>query len=896
MSQRNLDSLFRPNSIAFIGASQEPGRIGTVVTQNLLHGDFNGPIMPVTRRFRSVGGVLAYPNLTSLPMTPELAIIGTPPEPVPSLVKELGEQGTRAAIVLTTGMSSVRDNEGGQTAVEAMLEAARPYNLRILGPNSFGLIAPGIGLNASFSHRPALPGKIAFVSQSGGMCTGVLDWARAKGIGFSHFIALGECADVGFAEVIDFLSMEPSTRAILLYMKRLIHPRGFMSAARAAARNKPVLIIKADLDPAGACVTASRSRTVIGSDAVYDAAFRRAGMLRVHDTEELFAAVETLARSGPLRSDDLTIVTNSDGIGMIATDALVQGGGSLSRLADETLSKLGEALPAVWSHANPVNIRADAAAARYSDVLRILFEAKEVDRVLVLHAPTAVASSVAAAEAVAQTASESGGTILTCWIGEEAVSPARKLFARAGIPSYGSPGIAVRAFLHRVRYRQNQELLIQTPPSVPKDFVPAPELARNAVRKVLAGGRDVMSDPEAKVVLEAYGVPTVSTKLARSPAQAARMAQTLGFPVAVKLLSPNIANRLDVGGVVLDLDRPQAVEEAAQRIASRLLRLCPIAYLEGFVVQKMVQRPGTHELMTKVIADPVFGPVILFGQGGSAAEIICDVAVALPPLNMHLARELMSRTRVFDVLQGYRGHKAADIHAICLALVKLSHLVIDVPQIAEVQINPLFAEENGVLAIETRIRLRAQPLPPDKRLAIRPYPQELEDDFVLTTGRVVRLRPIRPEDEPEHLVFFSSLRPEDIQLRFFGSLVDVRHRTMARFTQIDYDREMAFIATALDEGGKPETLGEVRTIADPDNRISEYSIIVRSDLKGSGLGSKLLSKMIDYCRSRGTRRLTGQVLCRNHAMLAVSRAMGFRRKISPDDTEVFETWLDLQDG
>jgi acetyltransferase len=540
MSQRHLDSLFRPKSIAFIGASKEPGRIGTVVTQNLLHGGFDGPIMPVTRRYNSVGGVLAYPNVASLPMTPDLAIIGTPPEPVPSLVGELGKQGTRAAIVLTAGMSSVCDDLGG-TAVEAMLEAARPYNLRILGPNSLGLLVPAVGLNASFSHRPALPGKIAFVSQSGGMCTGVLDWARAKGIGFSHFIALGEYADVGFADVIDFLSMEPSTGAILLYMETLLHPRRFMSAARAAARNKPVLIIKAARDVETACVTASRVPTVVGSDAVYDAAFRRAGMLRVLDTEELFAAVETLARSGPLRSSDLTIMTNGHGIGIMAVDALIQGGGNLSRLADETLGKLDAVLPTIWSHRNPVNIMGDAAGERYADALRILLAAKGVDTVLVLHAPTAVASSLAAADAVAQTVVETHGNVLTCWVGEEAVAPARKLFAKAGIPSYESPGMAVRAFLHRVRYRRNQELLIQTPRSVPLEFIPSMDVARNAIRKNVAEGREVMIDPEAKVVLAAYGVPTVATRFAKSPEQAVQMAEAVGFPVAVKLLSPNTA-------------------------------------------------------------------------------------------------------------------------------------------------------------------------------------------------------------------------------------------------------------------------------------------------------------------------------------------------------------------
>lgn len=893
MSLQHLDSLFRPKSIAFVGASREPGRIGTVVTRNLLHGGFEGPIMPITRRFRSVGGVLAYPNLASLPMTPELAIIGTPPEPVPALVDELGQLGTRAAIVLTAGMSDQRDDQG-RTAAETMLEAAKPYNLRILGPNSMGLLVPAVGLNASFSHQPALPGKIAFVSQSGGMCTGVLDWARAKGIGFSHFIALGECADVDFAELIDYLSLEPSTRAILLYMRVLLDPRRFMSAARAAARNKPVLIIKTARDSETVCVSTSRIGPRIESDTVYDAAFRRAGMLRVLDTEELFAAVETLARSGPLRSNDLTIMTNSEGIGIMAVDALNQGGGQLSHLTDETLKKLGGVLPRVWSHGNLVNIRGDAGGERYSEALRILLAAKEVDTLLVLHAPTAVASSVAAADAVAQTAAETGGNILTCWIGEEAASPARKLFASAGIPSYESPTMAVRAYLHRVRYRRNQELLIQTPRSVPLEFIPSMDVARNAVRKTLTDGRDVMPDPEAKTVLAAYGLPIVPTRFAKSPTQLTRMADSVGFPVAVKLLSPDIANRLDVGGVVLDLDSPQAVGEAERRIRTRLLRLYPDARVDGFSVQKMVQRPGIHELMAGVITDPVFGPVILFGQGGSAADIICDVAVALPPLNMHLARELMSRTRIFRVLQGYRGHKAANIDAVCLTLIKLSQLIIDIPQIADVYINPLFADEQNVQAIETRIGLRKEPPPPGKHLAITPYPQRLEEDFTLKTGRVVKLRPIRPEDEPEHDAFFSKLDVEDIKLRFFGSSVDVRHQTMARFTQIDYDREMAFVAIAPDEGGKPETLGEVRTIADPDNLIAEYSIIVRSDLKGTGLGRKLMTKMIDYCRSRGTRKLEGQVLCRNRTMLDMIGALGFHRRISPDDTEVFETWLDLQ--
>lgn len=419
------------------------------------------------------------------------------------------------------------------------------------------------------------------------------------------------------------------------------------------------------------------------------------------------------------------------------------------------------------------------------------------------------------------------------------------------------------------------------------------DVARNAVSKALAEGKDVMTDPEAKVVLAAYGIPTVPTRYAQSRSRAAQAAMFLGFPVAVKLLSRDIANRLEVGGVVLDLDTPEAVEETVQRMTTRLRRLHPHAHAEGFSVQKMVWRPGINELIVGVFPDPVFGPVMLFGQGGSAADIICDLAVALPPLNMHLARELMSRTRIYSVLRGYRGHKAANIDAICLTLVKLSHLIIDIPQIAQVYINPLFADDQEVLAVETYLGLRAQPPPASKHLAIRPYPQMLEEDYTLKTGHVVSLRPIRPEDEPEHQAFFTKLAPEDVQLRFFGTLAELDHKAMARFTQIDYDREMAFIATTPDEDGKPETLGEVRSIADPDNRVAEYSIIVRSDLKGGGLGRKLMSKMIDYCRSRGTQKLVGDVLCRNRAMLSMISALGFQYRVSPDDMEAFETWLDL---
>ncbi len=894
MTLRHLDSLFRPKSIAFIEASNEPGCIGSVFLRNLLYGGFEGPIMPVSRKFKAVAGILAYPDVASLPIAPELAIIDTLPQLVPLLIAELGQRGTRAAILLTGIMSQIR-NERGRTLQEAMLEAARRYNVCILGPGSRGLVVPDIGLNACLALQPALPGNIAFISQSGAMCTGIIDWARAKGIGFSHFVSLGDSADIGFGETLDYLGTEPAVRSILLYIERIDHRRNFMSAARAAARNKPVLAIKVGrLSPADHRADSPVS-PLVRSDQVYDAALRRAGILRVFNIEELFAAVETLAHYRPLKGEHLAIITNGDGIKTMAVDALIQGGGSLAHLSAETTAKLDGVLPAIGSSGNPIDIFGDVSGERYTEALRILVKADEVDAVLVMHAPTALTSSMATAKAVIRTVREYGGNILTCWFGGEAVAASRKLFAEAGIPTYESPSMAVRAFLHIVLYRRNQELLMQTPRSAPIEFTPPKEVTKTVIQNVLADGREIMNDPEAKEVLAAYGVPTLTTRFARDPAQAAAVAKDIGFPVTIKLLSSDLANKLQSVDAVPELNSSNDVREAVEKLILRLPRNFPSAQLQGFSVQKIVQRPEAHKLVVGLTTDPIFGPTLLFGQGGSAANVIGDIAVALPPLNMHLAWELISRTRLykFKALQGYPGHSVANIDAICLTLVKLSQLIIDIPYISEFQINPLLVDENGVLAIEAYMRLQEKPPRAEERLAIQPYPQELEESFTLKTGRIVRLRPIRPEDEPEHQVFISKLTFKNHRSRFFGYVGEFPHSQMAHLTQIDYNREMAFIATALDETGNPETLGEIRAITGLDNSIAECSVLVRSDMKRNGLGRRLMEKMIDYYRSRGAQRLVGQVLRENSAALAMLDAMGFQRKNVPDEPLIYDIWLNL---
>ena len=898
MSTRNLKHLFNPSSIAVIGASKREKSIGALVMNNLLQGGFDGPIMPVNPRRESISGVLAYPDVASLPLAPELAVICTPPETVPDTIEALCKKGTRAVVVLTAGLESA-EYKDGQTVERAMLEIASRCSMRILGHNCLGLMVPPIGLNASFAHTPALPGKIAFVSQSGALCTAVLDWARPRGIGFSHFISMGNMAELDFGDVLDYLGSDPETTAILLYIESIHHNRTFMSAARAAARNKPVLAIKSGRMEEGSRAAMSHTGALTSNDAVYDAAFQRAGMLRVFEFEELFAAVETLGRGRRPKGERLAILTNGGGLGVLAVDDLVEQGGSLAALSDETIAALDKVLPPTWSKANPIDIIGDATGERYEAALRVLLEAKDVDAILVMHCPVAVVRPVEIAETVAKLAQDyPRAALTTCFVGDEFAAPARTLMAQANIPSFDTPLKSVQAYMHMVNYRRNQEILTEMPPSMPTEFQPATSSARLMVESVLASGRETMSEPEAKAVLAAYGIPTVETHIAKSPGDAADMADQMGYPVVLKIMSPQIMHKSDFGGVVLDLKTRGDVEHAAHDMLARCKDAYPDAEITGFSVQQMSLRPHAEELIIGVSYDPIFGPVILFGQGGSSVEVVGDRAIALPPLNMALARDLVSRTKVSKLLAGYRDHAAVDLDAVCLALNQVAQLIIDIPEIEELDINPLLADEHGVLALDARIKVVPANAHDIHRLAIRPYPKNLESTYVMRDGGTygghkVDIRPIRPEDEPQHHVFISKLTPEDIRFRFFGLVSELPHSQMARLTQIDYDREMAFIATRKPEYGEPETLGVVRTYTDSENDQTEFSIVVRSDLKGTGLGRELLEKMIHYCKSRGTHTMVGQVLADNSRMLHFVEGMGFR-VTDRVEHDIVEVQLELQ--
>jgi acetyltransferase len=872
MTVRNLEFLLKPRSVALVGATSREGSVGRVTARNLLAGGFAGPIRFVNAKGHDVLGHRSYPDVAGLPEAPDLAVIATPPASVPRLIAELGARGTKAVVVITAGFGGGAE---GRAAKQAMLDAARPHLLRIVGPNCLGVLVPATGLNASFAHLAPPKGRIAFLSQSGAIVGSVIDWAVARGIGFSHLLSMGEMADVDFGDLLDYLAADTESSAILLYIEAVTGARKFMSAARRASRSKPVIAIKAGRRPEGARAVASHTGALAGADAVYEAALRRAGVLRVFDLDELFAAVQTLASAALPAGERLAILTNGGGMGILATDALIDQGGHLADLSEPTRRALDAVLPPTWSRANPVDIIGDAPGRRYGDAMAALLADPEVDAILALNCPTAITSSADAARAVVEALGAGGHCVLTSWVGEATAREARQIFAAAGLPSYDTPEQAVRGFMHVVRYRRVQQMLMETPPSIPEDFTADPAAARRVIEAVLADGRDMLTGPESQEVIAAYAIPGMRSRVAASPPEAGRIAGEIARPVAIKILSPDISHKSDVGGVILGVAGAAEAERVTAELIARVAAQRPKARITGVTVEPMITSKGAHELIVGMIEDPQFGPVLLFGQGGTAVEVVGDRALALPPLNMSLAHALMRETRVHKLLQGYRDRPPAALDAIALTLIKLSQLVADLPEVAELDINPLLADAEGVMALDARIKVRPAESRGTARFAIRPYPRELEEAVRLQDGRALLLRPVRPEDEPALRHAFSLLSPESIRMRFFAPLKEMSHTLGARLTQIDYDREMALVLTDPAPADPPQMYGVVRISADPDNEAAEYAVIVRDDMTGQGLGEMLMRRIIAYARQRGIGRLYGDVLSGNDAMLALCRRLGF---------------------
>ncbi len=871
MTIRNLDSLFDPPSIAVVGASARIGSLGNIAWQNLSQGNYPGQLFAVNLKHKPIVGHPVVAHAKNLPQVPALAVICTPPATVAGLIAELARLGTRAAVVLTPGLSAAQKL--------AMLAAAKPYLLRILGPTGLGFLAPGKGINASMTHIDALPGELAFVSQSDALAAAMLDWARGRGIGFSHLVALGEQADIDFGDMLDYLASDPKTRAILMYVESIASPKKFMSAARAAARNKPVILVKAARSLQGQLAASFEAGALISPDLVFEAAIDRAGMLRVNTLQELFLAAQTLARFRTNKSESITVLTNGSGAGVLAADAAAWMDVPLARLDAVTQQRLERMLPTDRFIDNPIDIMGDSPVALYEQALKVLLDDPGSGAVLFLHAPTALVAGVDVARALlplARPDSVAPPRLLSCWLGDSGVAQARQIFQEAGIATYDTPEQAVRAFSMLRNYRRNQAELTEAPPALP-GVAGRPDTARiqAIVQKALAEGRDRLTQAQTKAVLEACHIQVVATRQVHaSPAAAVKAAQDLGFPVVLKILSDDIAIKSDVGGVALNLKDETDVRAAARTMLARVRRQQPSARIQGFAVQVMLRPVHAQELRVGSTIDPLFGPVILFGQGGVATDVLADLAVALPPLNIPLARALVARTRVSRLLAGWDNTPAVDQAALHEVLVAVSQLLAEVPQIAELDINPLIVNFEGAVVLDACIRLDAAGPAGAAHFAIRPYPIALEDT-VSWQGRSLLLRPIRPDDEARHMEFLQHLDPEDIRMRVFYSRRTMERSELARLVQVDYAREMAFVALAQAPEGGWQTLGVARALADPDNVDAEFGVIVRSELKGQGLGTLLMDKLVAYLRAQGTQRLVADVLSCNERMLKLSQQQGF---------------------
>ena len=895
MTVRNLEHALRPRSVAVIGASDEPGSVGHTLTQNVLSGGFEGQVFLVNPHHGTIAGRDCFNSVEALPEAPELAVIATPPDSVPTMIEALGKKGTRATVVITAGFSA--------TLKQAVLEAAQPYCLRVIGPNCLGISVPTLGLNANFGLNAPKSGSLAFLSQSGALMTGILDWASARDIGFSYVVSMGDMADVDVGDLLDFLAADVSTSAILLYLETIPAARKFMSAARSAARAKPVIAIKSGRHAAGAQAAATHTGALAGTDAAVSAAFRRAGLVRVEELEELFTAAETLATLQRVAGNELLIVTNGGGAGVLAVDNLMRLDGKLAPMSEDLVKALDKVLPANWSRANPIDIIGDASPERYKATLDAVLAEPEADGILVMNCPTALASSTDAAQAVLDAIAQAPHPrnvppVLTNWLGEEAVHEGRQKFRAAGIPTYESPNDAIQGFFYLWQYTKAQESLMRTPPKSTGHTEVADEAARSIMRTAVRAGRTLLTEPEAMAVLSAFSIPTVATRVAASPEDVANIAHALlkqTDSVVVKILSYNISHLMwffpksDIGG----LRSPQEARHAAERMLARAAEVCPQARIQGFTVQPMIVRKQAHELLLGVYEDPLFGPMILFGSGGTATEIINDTAVALPPLDSRLALDLMEQTRVCRLLEGYRDRPAADLAGIASALVQLSQLVVDCPAVKELDINPLIADEAGVIALDARIRINPDLVEmdgPNSRLAIRPYPNQWERWTETEDGERIMIRPIKPADEHLYADFVAKLSPEDIHFRFLAPRKEFSHKFVARFTQIDYARAMAFVALNKDER---ELYGIARLAADPDYTKGEYAIIVRSDLKGTGLGWMLMRNLIRYAEREGLQELTGNVLEQNTRMLEMCQALGFEISADPEDLSLRKVRLKL---
>jgi acetyltransferase len=875
--RRPLDAIFAPENVAVIGASETPGSVGRTLLWNLVSNPFGGTVFPVNPNRDSVLGIEAYEQIGDVEADVDLAVIATPAPTVPGIVEACGEAGVEGLIIVSAGFREV--GEEGAELEQEIKESARDDDLRIVGPNCLGVMRPPNGLNATFAGSMANEGDVAFVSQSGALLTSILDWSFRENVGFSSFVSIGSMLDVDWGDMIEYLGDDPRTESIVLYMESIGNARSFLSAARDVAQSKPIIVIKAGRTEAAAEAAASHTGTLTGSDAVLNAAFRRSGVLRVDDINDLFYMAEVLSKQPRPRGRNLTILTNAGGPGVLATDALIGGGGELTPISEEAMEEFDEILPGAWSHGNPVDILGDADPERYAESLEVAAGDEHSDGLLVVLTPQAMTEPTKTAEHLRPYARDNDKPILASWMGGDAVASGEKILNEAGLPTFAYPDTAARVFNHMWRYSYNLRALYETP-SLPEDEegIPDRDAAASIVQDTHESGRVLMTEHASKALLSAYGIPTVETRVAETPQEAVAAARDIGHPVAVKLHSTSITHKSDVGGVQLGLTSDAAVEEAFRTIDENIGG----EGFDGVTVQPMIDRSDGYELIIGSSMDEQFGPVLLFGSGGQLVEVYQDRALGLPPLNRTLARRMMEQTKIYEALQGVRGREPVDLDALETLLVRFSQLVVEQPRVKEIDVNPLLARprDDGLLALDARVVLHPYTKDDDElpTPAIRPYPRQYMGTYTVRSGEEIMIRPIRPEDEPKLVTFHERLSERSVYLRYANLMKleqRVAHERLARICFIDYDREMALVAERPAEDGDDQIIGVGRLTKQPGRNEAEFAMLVIDEFQGEGIGTELLRRLVAVGEAEGVDRITADILQRNRAMQRVGEKLGF---------------------
>ena len=891
MGAHFLDRLFTPQSIAVFGASKRSESVGARVFSNLRSGGFSGPIYAINPKHKRLYRRACYPSIKDINKPVDLAVIATPVKTIPDIIHACGEHGVRAVTIISAASDQgERDGDGEyhDTALNsAILEATRLYKMRILGPNCLGLIRPDAGMNATFSKNSAKPGQLALISQSGALCTSILDWASAHDVGFSAIVSLGDAADIDFGDILDYLAQDRKTSSILLYVEGIRDSRSFMSGLRIAARMKPVVVIKAGRHKEGARAAMTHTGAMVGADDVFDAALQRAGVVRVMTIEQLFAAAQLLATPHWLSGDRLAIVTNGGGLGVMAIDRAIDLGVTIASLSDETLVKLNDSLPPQWSRANPVDLLGDASPQRYQAAVVACLRDPNVDGVLVMLSPQAMTDTVACARSVIDAQHNSEKLVLACWMGVQQVADANRLFLKHHLPCFANPESSVEAFAYLASYYQNQQLLLQVPGPLVIHTEPDVEGARLIIESVLAEKRTLLNLTESKALLHAFAIPVSQSIECHTANEALVAAESMSFPVAMKINSPDISHKSDVGGVRLNIGNAHAVRSTYIELVEEVSSKYPDANIEGVTIEPMYVPPHGRELLIGVVRDPVFGPVITFGAGGTQVEVLRDRSVALPPLNRFLAEKMIKQTRIAHLLGTFRNMPAVKMSALVQVLSRVSEMVCELPEIKALDINPLIADENGVMALDVRIVVEHRSVSQERyaHMAIHPYPNHLVTQLQLVDGANITIRPIRPEDALIEQSFVRELSPRAKYFRFMQGLNELTQQMLVRFTQLDYNRELALIAVLEGKEGETE-LGVARYVINPDGASCEFALVVADKWQNKGIGSHLMGALIDAARLQGIKIMEGEILSNNPNMLTLVGNIGFSLQTHAEDSGI----------